>query len=198
MKTEGSASPLSPGISSLSRTSAKWSFSKSSRFALTSDPTKNVIPPGQPSSFSSRATSMGFGGRTVYKPPATPAPGAYDPMLSRSSPVTTFPKNDSLPFFLRTAFASAKDIPGPGSYSVEKGFLFKKKGFLLKSRNEALDPFKNTPGPGQYEPSSKLVNRKLFVGVSFGSGKRTDFTTREGREVPGPGTYTLPKKQVLN
>lgn len=168
----------------------KWSFSKSTRFRMRISPTAGVGFIEPRTGFGQRATSFGFGPRSQPRANDNPAPGAYE---LRSSVVLsqgiTLKKKFENPAFLQVVYASSKNIPGPGAYKVEKDFLFRAKGFQLKSRTTLLDPNEGKPGPGDYSPDDRVTVRKRYAGVTFGAGRRLEFTTKELRAVPGPGAY---------
>jgi hypothetical protein len=46
------------------------------------------------------------------------------------------------------------------------------------------------PGPGNYETN---IHRKARS-IGFGSGKRTDFVSKDRYNYPGPGAYKIPSK----
>ena len=63
---------------------------------------------------------------------------------------------------------------------------FGKTGVFLSIQTRREEPIKDTPGPGNYNISRKLTNKKIMIG----KGPRTDLINHE--TLPPPGAYDIP------
>jgi hypothetical protein len=93
--------------------------------------------------------------------------------------------------FNRESWDTHKEIPGPGSYELEASLGKTSRGVMIKSRNKALDPVKDNPGPDYYFPNTGSVQANRFASIAFGSSKRYDFTKMAQARNPGPGSYEI-------
>ena len=75
------------------------------------------------------------------------------------------------------------DITPAPSYTPPS---FGKNGTFVSIQSRREEPISDTPGPGDYNISRKLSNRK----PSIGKGPRTDFINHE--PLPPPGAYDIP------
>jgi len=176
----------------LTRSVPTWSFSKAIRFQYKKNWTSDVPLLELGSTLGKRATSQGYGTRTQYKSPDTPAPDTYElksTLTSCRSPRIMKAIKETVG---RDTWKYDKEIPGPGKYYSNKGFLAKNKGVKLKSRLKEVDIKDRNPPPGTYNPQNTLTFRNRFSAVTFGFGDRYDFTDTKVKEFPSPGSYEIP------
>jgi hypothetical protein len=80
--------------------------------------------------------------------------------------------------------------PGPGNYNPQD--LGKSPSFSLRSRPVEKREEK-APGPGKYDPKAEFVMESAPVfGVGRSAKKFESELERNGKLVPGPGTYGSP------
>lgn len=130
---------FSQSATTLTRSVVHWSFAKAKRFHDYTNDTSEVPIPNLGTTLSSRATTQGFGTRKIFKLLDNPSPDAYDPrsgLFSSFSPVMHKRLNSQESG--RESWDTHVDIPGPGSYEIDREIVKKNKGFLLKSRVEPI------------------------------------------------------------
>jgi hypothetical protein len=183
-----SASIFTQSATSYTRGVIKWTIPKARRFKDTKPFTKDVPLLDLGSTLSKTSTSLGFGKRYSFRPVETPGPSISHrslPLLQVKSQAVLGSASAS-----HQSWDTHKDIPGPGSYEIQRGFV-NNKGVAIKSRLNPLDPVKEFPGPDYYSPSRAGTERNRYAGIGFGSSKRYDFTKQSARNNPGPGTYEV-------
>ena len=127
--------------------------------------------------------------------PATPAPSAYnvsyEAVLPASSRVATMGRSSRVP-------GSPNQVPGPGSYAVEKldavgslsqvgGKANSPRASMGKSKRDGGESSTLTPGPA-YSPNVNFVLPSPS-GYSMPRGPRGDFGPSHTSESPGPQDY---------
>lgn len=117
----------------------------------------------------------------------TPGPGTYTPVLSNRSPSYNIGKGQRHDFT-----RESKDNPGPGAYdhlaSTERKNSSPGPKFS-QERRRTMSVGDDLPGPGSYNPPSKLSEGPLYSIYV-----RRDPTPTS--ETPGPGHYEVPDHQV--
>lgn len=78
--------------------------------------------------------------------------------------------------------------PGPGSYNTSSAFGGPKAFISGRFAQRSTDQM---PGPGQYNPDTKL--RQSRTTFQYSMGGRPNTSARSG--APGPGAYNLEKSQ---
>jgi Sperm-tail PG-rich repeat len=174
---------------SLTRSVITWSFPRARRFRDIKISTKDVPLLDLGSTLSKSSTSLGFGRRHAFRPVDTPGPSITHrefPNIKQNSNAFNNTGN-----FNRESWDTHKDIPGPGSYEIERGFVRDNKGVSIKSRCISINPLKTNPGPNYYTPATAITERNRYSAIAFGSSKRYDFTKSVSQKNPGPGTYDI-------
>lgn len=120
----------------------------------------------------------------------SPSPAKYFPTECppRSSTKGTFGRatRDDL-------YKSNANMPGPASYRYKnytlKDSVDKGKGYSISGKytNGTQQTSNNTPGPGEYNPSTTKT-KKAAPRYRFGTGDRPDLNV-DYTKAPGPGTY---------
>ena len=186
---QNGGSIFTQSATSFTRAVIKWSFPRAERFKDKILPTKDVPLLDLGTTLGKTATSLGFGKRYEFRPLDTPGPS-----LSHRSLPSLKTKNQSMSsvgFSNRESWDTHKEIPGPGSYELERGFLKANKGVCLKSRTNVLNPVKEFPAPNYYSPKANITEKSRFADIRFGTSKRHDFTKTGHEKNPGPGTYEI-------
>ena len=153
----------------------KWGFGSQSRenvFKI------DVPGPGtynMPNSLSNRGCTMT--GRQSDSPiDNTPGPGAYNPTSVRpKSPNWSLGKSPRI-----SSTSSSKFAPGPGAYNIKSEFNTNAPKFGTSTRGP-LNGSIDTPGPGQYNGTSK------YTGPAYSMRPKT--ANKSGSSGPGPGQY---------
>ena len=180
---------ITQSATTLTRSVITWSFPKAKRFKPTTNPTKDVPMVDLGSTLSKTATSLGFGKRYTFRPQDTPGPFlTHRELPSVSSKSGTAILSGPVD---RQSWDTHREIPGPGSYEIDRGFIRDNKGVCLKSRGNLLNPVKGYPGPNYYSPKAFSVERNRYSAITFGTSKRSDFTKSVAQKFPGPGAYDI-------
>ena len=169
----------------IGKNSVKWTFTKSNRFSK-----KKPGPSAEYFNIKStigkgRSAGIGYGKRWEPKNPRgkdAPSSTAYNLPSSINRNVIGGKISPSRP-----EKAKRWSTPGPGSYEI-KTSIGSSVSFSFKSRHNS--PLKNnSPSPGTYNPSHKLVESRRYSAISFGA--RTSYDSLARFLTPGPGTYEL-------
>ena len=200
---------IDQSASTLQHSAITWKFPKAERFPpiKNSSLSKSVIQ--LPSTLNQRSTSFGYGNKVMMSELIkktgweVPSPNHYTPK------VWTENSNSGKTFGLSfTAYRKvynphadivvpeiAKDIPGPGAYSVLQPLGSKSVSATLKPRGKMFNDITEAKAPASnfYSPSHSLLEPARYKGVGFGLGGRSDFT-KDGNQSPGPGSYTIGSK----
>lgn len=165
----------------------------------------------QPSTLSSRSTSLGFWKKTMMPEgmlkyaSQVPGPGHYK---SKNQFEEGIAKNKgknlglSYTFYRRTYYPNMKDSPepemfrfnpGPDAYNVDKPIGKDKKSMSIHLKGKGFqDYLKNeTPPCNMYNPSFVLSENSRYKKINMGFGKKMDFSKALNNN-PGPGAYNLP------
>lgn len=124
-----------------------------------------------------KTQGFSFGHKRESLESDTPGPGTYHPRPKSSNPSWTMGGRP------KSSIRQDKS-PGPGQYEIpstnnRKACTISKVGRKFSSSV--------TPGPGQYNQKSKMVESN---GFSLGKGKRVDFAKIK-TETPGPAAYDI-------
>jgi hypothetical protein len=179
----------------VSKEPAKFSFGY--KFANKNFESENALGPGQYEVGHSqqeflKTNKFGLSNKEMlYKTYNTPGANRYHPreMSSRSSTQGTFGKAGRDGIYKNSAGLS----PGPAAYRFKnytvKDSVDKGKGFSISGKyavgNQGTT--NNTPGPGEYNPSTGRTKRMAPI-YRFGTGERPDLNI-DYTKAPGPGTY---------
>ena len=166
--------------------SQNYSFGKAERFAKLSTPQGreflNVADP-----FKTRTCSFGYGERTELinrhsvKTPSpasyslTPEPGTGHSIINKPNTKVGHERNSM--------------YPGPGSYLInDNQTMF----FTFSGAKRELYKFRsNFPGPGSYQPVTKLVDKNVVGGFMAKAKKSVMIDEKKGKSPPGPGAYKI-------
>ena len=93
-----------------------------------------------------------------------------------------------------------KKMPGPGQYDVDRELgdlnIKNKKRVKISIKGKQMtfidEEIRNDQSPKKfYFPNTNCTKNNRFQGVSFGMGKKFDFTNSPVKHYPGPGQYEV-------
>jgi hypothetical protein len=163
-----------------------YSFGKAKRFLKGDSPQGreflNLVDP-----FKTRACSFGYGERSqlINKfSVKTPSPASYSVTPEPGMSLTFVQRPDA-----KYGFERNRNYPGPGSYSPNDNQTLYHT-FSLSRRD--LYKFQYcSPGPGAYQPITKLVDKGTIGGFMPKAKKTVPVSERRKKSSPGPGAYKL-------
>lgn len=119
-----------------------------------------------------------------------PAPDAYHPSYTQT-------RHKSERYTLRGGSVGKRgnpdlrNVPGPGTYTVEKGAGFENKANIFGTELQRIQEKSTanaTPGPGNYDSAIWFNNENLRFSKTM--GVKVELTTlNEAKKTPPPGTY---------
>lgn len=119
-----------------------------------------------------------------------PSPAAYQPGFS-SSKVNASKYSFRGGSIGKRGLVDKRNVPGPGSYVIEKGAGFDNKTSVFGSeaqRVQQKSTATGTPGPGNYDSAVWFNNENLRFSKTMGT-KTELMTLNEAKKTPPPGTY---------
>lgn len=117
-----------------------------------------------------------------------PGPGAYDLRLPQATAITIHGADRAQ---LSQVPSGAKEIPGPGTYSLPSTLTAHAPSFGIGARPEPNPINSDTPGPGMYDPylAMKLLHQ-ASPAYSFSAAAK--YGIPDSRTLnPGPGAYII-------
>lgn len=192
--------------STLQHSSVSYKFPQANRFPPIKNTSGNSLYSPSPTSLSSKGTSLGFGNRIDLSEYGN-KDARMNPSPDRYSLKSDFDKGHKkgrsfgipysyyqkvyLPGSREIPLQVTKELPGPGSYTIEKPVLEGMNKLTLMPKGKMFNEGKATDSPSinRYTPSTEFVLPARFKNISFGVGDRYDFT-KVFNDYPGPGSYT--------
>jgi len=141
--------------------------------------------------YSSPSWRLGTASRSIDRKSDVPGPGSYN------SPGKVSLTSPQYGFGVKSPHSLKSDTPGPGTYDALglRGYEHKAPSYSFRAKSATPDGRTKVPGPGTYEPTSRIQNQSS-PSFKIGTSKRDNLYNTNA--TPGPGSYTTRPNSAFN